>query len=94
MTPISQPSCAATQGYQSYGPSWQAYDFPQEGYGRPQMFPPQQFAGHRPSSPGAPRVPLAQPRNNPVIRPTSSSSTAPGQLPGAPWRPPISLPMK
>jgi hypothetical protein len=58
------------------------------------MFPPQQFAGHGPSSPGAPRVPPAPPGNNPVIRPTSSASTAPGQLPGAPGRPPISLPTK
>jgi len=88
MTPSSQPSSAATQGYRSYGPSWQAYDFPQGGYGGPQMFPPQQFAGHGLSSPGAPRVPPAPPRNNPVIWPTLSSSTAPGQLPGAPRIPP------
>jgi len=94
MTPSSQPSSGATQGYQSYGPSWQAFDFPQGGYGGPQMFPPQQFAGHGPSYPGAPRVPPAPPGNNPVIRPTSSASTAPGQLPGAPGRPPISLPTK
>jgi len=31
---------------------------------------------------------------NPVIRPTSSASTAPGHHPGQPWRPPISLPTK
>jgi hypothetical protein len=94
MTPSSQQSTGATQGYQSYGPSWQAYDFPQGGYGGPQLFPPQQFTAHGPSSPGAPRVPPAPPHHNPVIRPTSSSSTAPGQLPGAPGRPPISLPTK
>jgi hypothetical protein len=94
MTPSSQPSSGATQGYQSYGPVWQAYDFPQGGYGGPQMFPPQQFAGHGLSSPGAPRVPPAPPPNNPVIRPTSSSSTAPGPLPSTPRRPPISLPTK
>jgi len=58
------------------------------------MFPPQQFAGHGPSSPGAPRVPPAPPGNNPVIRLTSSASPAPGQLPGAPGRPPINLPTK
>ena len=34
----------------------------------------------------------APPGNNPVIRATSSTSTAPGQLPGAPGIPPISLP--
>jgi hypothetical protein len=41
-----------------------------------------------------PRVPPALLRNNPVIRPTSSSSNAPGQLPGGPRRTPISLPTK
>jgi hypothetical protein len=39
MTRSSQRSSAAAQGYQSYGPSWQAYDYPQGGYGGPQMFP-------------------------------------------------------
>jgi len=39
-------------------------------------------------------VPPAPPQNNLVIRPTSSSSTAPGQPPGAPGRPPIWLPKK
>jgi len=58
------------------------------------MFPPQKFTGHGPSSPGAPRVPPAPHGNNPVIRPTSSASTARGQLSDAPGRPPISLPMK
>jgi len=48
-TPSSQPSSGcATQGYQSYGQSWQWYDFPQGGYSGPQMFPPQQFTGQRP----------------------------------------------
>jgi hypothetical protein len=94
MTPSSQPSSSARQGYSSYGPSWQANDFPQGGFGGPQMFPPQQFARHGPSSPGAPRVPPAPPGNNPVIRRTSSVSTAPGQLPGAPGIPPIILPTK
>jgi hypothetical protein len=37
---------------------------------------------------------LSPPGNNPVTRPTSSASTAPGQLPGAPGKPPISLPTK
>ena len=58
------------------------------------MFPPQQFTGQGPSSPGAPRVPPAPAANNPVNRPTLSSSTPYGQLPGAPGRPPISLPTK
>jgi len=58
------------------------------------MFPPQQFTGHGPSSPGAPRVPPALPGNIPVIRPTSSSSTPYRQLLGASGRPPISLPTK
>ena len=56
------------------------------------MFPPQQFAGHEPSSPDAPRVPSALPRKIPVILPATSSSTAPGQLPGVPGRPPSRLP--
>ena len=92
MTARSQPNSVATQGYLSYGSSWQAYDFPQGGYGGPQMFPPLQFTGHGPSSPGAPWVPPALPGNNPVILPTSSSSTAPGKLPVTSGRPPISLP--
>jgi len=91
MTPSSQSSTGVTQGYPSYGPSWQPYDFPHWGYGGPRMFAPQQFTGHGPSSGGAPWGPPAPPRNNPVIRLSSSSSTAPGQLPGAPRRPPISL---
>jgi len=40
------------------------------------------------------RHPPSLPRHNPVIRLTSSFSTAPGQLPGAPGSTPISLPMK
>jgi len=94
IAPSSQPNSSLTQGYPSYWPSWEAYDFPQGGYGGPQMVPPQQFTGPELSSPGTPRVPLAPPGNNPVIRPTSSASNAPGQLPGAPGRPPISLPTK
>ena len=91
MTPSSQPSSGATREYPSYGPPWQGYDFPQGGYGGPQMFPPQQFTGHGPSSPGAPRVLPAPPGNIPVIQLTSSTSTDPGQLPGATGRPPIGL---
>ena len=95
MTPSSQQSSGgAPQGYPSYGPSWQGYDFPQGGYGGPEMFPPQQFTGQGPSSPGAPRVPPAPAGNIPVNRPTSSSSTPYGQIPGTPGRPPISLPKK
>jgi hypothetical protein len=93
MTPSSQPSSGgATQGYQSYGPLWQRYDFPHGGYGGPEVFPPQQFTGQGLSAPGAPRVPPAPAANNPVNRLTSSSSTPYGQLRGAPGRPPISLP--
>jgi hypothetical protein len=94
MTPSSQPSTAATQEYQSYAPSWQAYDFPQQGYGGPHIFPPQQFTAHGRTSPGTPRVPPTPPQNTPVIRPTTSSSTAPEQPPGAPGKPPSSLPTK
>jgi len=94
MTPSSQPSSGTTQGYLSYGPSWQGYNFSQKSYGGPQMFPPQQFTGQGLSSPGAPRVPPAPPGNNPVIRPTSSTSTQYRQLPGPPGRPAIRLPTK
>ena len=58
------------------------------------MFPPQQFTGHRPSSPGALRLAPARPQYTPLIRPTSSSSTAQGQLPNAHGYPTISLPTK
>jgi hypothetical protein len=37
MTQSSQPSTGATQGYRSYWPLWQGYNFPQGGYGGPQM---------------------------------------------------------
>jgi hypothetical protein len=94
MTPSSQPSPWATPGYQSYRPSWQAYDFPQGGYGGPQMFPSQQFTGHGSSPPGAPREAPAPPEYNPVIQPTSSASTALGQLPGTPGKPPIAFQTK
>jgi hypothetical protein len=95
MTPSSQPSSGgATQAYQSYGPSWQGYNFPQGGYGGHQMFPPQQLVGQRPSSPGAPPVPPALPGNHPVNRLTLSSSTPYELIPSAPGRPPISLPTK
>ena len=92
MTPSSQPSSGATEGYLSYQPLWPAYDFPDAGHRGPQIFPPQQFTGHGPSSPGAPRVHPALPGNNPVIWPTYSASIAPGKLPGTPGRPPSSLP--
>jgi len=92
MTPSSQPSSVATQGYPCYGPSWQAYDFPQRSYGGLQMFPTQLFTGHGPSSPDTPRVPPSPPGNNPVIPQTSSASTAPGLHPGPPGRHPIGLP--
>jgi hypothetical protein len=78
MIPISQPNCGATKEYPCYGPRWQGYDFPQEGNIDPQMFPSQQFTAQQPSSPGASRVPLAQPRIITVIWPTSSSTTAYG----------------
>jgi len=94
MTPSSQPNSGATQGYPRYGLSWQAYDYLQRGYGGARMFRPQQFTGLAPASPGVPRVPPAPPGNNPVIRPTSSTSTAAGQLPGVPGRPPSHHPMK
>jgi len=94
MTPSSEPISGATQGYPSYRPSWQGYDSPQRCYGGHQKFPPQQFAGQGPSSPGAPRVPPAPPGNNAVILPTSSASTPYEQHPGAPARPPIALPTK
>jgi len=94
MTWSSQRSSGATQGYLSYRPPWQGYDFPPGGYGGPPMFPPQQFTTQGPSSPVAPRVPPAPPGTIPVIWPTSSTSTPSGQLPWAPGRPSICLPTK
>jgi len=59
------------------------------------MFPPPQFPGQGPSSPGAPRVPPGPPGNHPVNLLTSSSLTPPPQSPsGGPGRHPISLPTK
>jgi len=94
MTPSSQPSSGATQGSQSYESPWQGFNFPQGGYGGPQMFPPQEFTGHGPSSASAPWVPPAPPEHDPVVRPTSSASTAPGQHSGSPRRLLISLATK
>jgi hypothetical protein len=93
-TPSSQPSCAATGAYLSYGPSWEEYNFHQAGYGGSQMNSPQQFTGQGPSFSGAPRVPPAPPRNIPVIRLNSSTTTPYGSLPGIPGRPHICLPAK
>jgi len=95
MTQSWQPNSGdATEGYPSYGPLRQGYDFPKGGYGGPQTFPPQQFTGQGPSSPGAPQVPPALVGNIPVIRQISSSSTPYGKIPGTPGCPPISLPIK
>jgi hypothetical protein len=58
------------------------------------MFPFQQYPGQGSLSPGAPRVPPPLPGNVPVIWLTSSASTLYRHLPGAPGRPPISLPTK
>jgi len=58
------------------------------------MFPSQQYAGDGPSSRVAPRVHPALHRNNAVIWPTASYSTAPGKIPGAPGRHLIRLPKK
>jgi hypothetical protein len=58
------------------------------------MLPPQQFTGHGPSSPGTPGVPPVQPSIHLVFWPTSSTSTAQGQLPSTPGIPPISLSTK
>jgi len=95
MTPSSQPTTSARQGYQSYGPPWQGYDLHQGGYGGSQMFPPPQIPGQGLSSPGAPRVPPGPPENHPVNQPTSSSYNLPLEPPsGALRRLWISLPTK
>jgi len=95
MTHSTLPTCSASQQYPSVAPPWQGYDLHQGGYGRSQMFPPPQFPGQGPSSPGAPRVPPGPPGNHPLNQPTSSSSTPPPQPPsGSPGRHPISLPTK
>jgi len=95
MTHSLQPTSSASQQYRSYGPLWQGFDLHQGGYGGYQMFPPPQFPGHEPSSPGAPRVPPGPLGNHPLNQPTSSSSTPPPQpSSGAPGRHPVSLPTK
>jgi len=94
MAPSSWPSSGVTEGYRSYRASWHWYILPQGGYGGPQMFPPHPFTGQGPSSPSAPRVPGPLLGNDPVIRPTTSTSTPYGQLPGWSWKCPISLPTK
>jgi len=75
MTPSLQLRSGATPGYQSYGPQWQCYNFPQSYYSGPQMIPPPQFTGQGPPSPAAPQEPPALPANHPVISPTLSAST-------------------
>jgi len=64
ITPSSHPSSGATQAYLSYGPSWQAYAFPEEGNSGPEMFPPQKFTGDGPSSSSTLQVPPAPPVHN------------------------------
>jgi len=88
MPPSLQPTTIRSQGYPSYGPQWQGYDLQQSGHGGSQMILPPRCPGQEPSSPGAPRVLLGLLGNNPVNRPTSSSTTPP------PGRPPISFPTK
>ena len=94
MTKSSQQRSGATEEYPSYGPSWDAYDFPLGGFCGPQMFPLQQFPAHGLSSPHAPQQLPAPPYNNPVIWLTSSVFTTPGQLRSVPGKSPISLPAK
>jgi len=67
MTPSSQPRTSAKQGFRRYGQPWPGYEVSEDSYGVSQMFPPGQFPGTGPSSPGAPRVTPALPGNNPVI---------------------------
>jgi hypothetical protein len=91
----SQLTTSVSQRYPSSGPPWQRNNLHQGSYGKSQMVPQQQIQGRGPSSPGAPRVPPGPLGNNPVNRPTSSSSTPPpGPPSGVPGRPPISFPMK
>jgi len=94
MTPSSKPSSVATKQYPSYVPPWETQDFPQSGYHAQWLFPPQQFTGQRLSSPGTAWVPPALPENYAVLWLTSSASTPPGHLSGAPMRPTARLPMK
>jgi len=97
-----QPITNTLQGYPGNVPAWQEYDLHQGSYTRSQKFPHPQFSAQWLSSVGTPRVPPAQPRNNPVILPASSSSTpppgprsaAPGPSSNAHVRPPISHPTK
>jgi hypothetical protein len=95
MTHSSQLTSSTSLGYASYRPPWRGYVLPQRGYGGSQMFPPPQFPGHGPSSPGAPRVPPGPPGNHPVNQPASSSLSRPPHPPsGAPGRHPISITTK
>ena len=95
MTLRSQSTSGASQQYPSYRLPWRGYDLHQGGYGGSQMFPPPQFPGQGPSSPGASRVPPGPPGNHPLNQPISSSSTPPPQHPsGTPGRHPIGLPTK
>lgn len=93
MTQGTQLGSGATTGYPSYGPLWPENAFHERCFGGPQMSPPPQFTGHGPSSPGAPHMHVAPPGMNPIIRPTSSTSTPQGQHSSAPVRPPMSLQM-
>jgi hypothetical protein len=91
----SQPTTSVGQRYPGYEPPWQGYYLHQGGYGKSQLFPQQQFQGQELTSQGALGVPPGLAGNNPVNRPTSSSSTSPpGPPSGAPGRPLISLPTK
>ena len=67
MTPSSQQSSSATEGYPSYGPSWQPNYIPQCSFCGPWTFPPKQSPRHGPSSPDATWVPPSPPGNNTFI---------------------------
>jgi len=88
----SQPATGTSQAWSSYGTPWEEYDLHQGGYGKYQMFRPQQFPRQWPSSPGSPRATLVLPRNNPVRQRTSSSSIPPTRPPSsAPGRQLVNL---
>jgi len=93
MTPSSQPTTIASQGFPNYGPRWECNDLHQGDYGGSQMVSPPQIPRHGPSSPGWLRVPPRPPGKNPVHWPTSSSSNPPPEpSSGAPGRPPHHTP--
>lgn len=67
ITPNSKSSTSASDGFPRQVKLWQGYKFPQSGFSKSDMFPPQQFPEQDLLTLSAPQLPPNQLGNNQVI---------------------------